>query len=248
MVDMVDMVDVDLVDVDLVDAVLRVGCALTGSRSTMLAPVLEGALRGDARSASLRQHRCRKVAEEGDPRGSGEQPREQSGDPGRRAEGAECGGRSDDDAPAACSKTLGGLGIMGDPSECAHGDPVTLDAPGLIVIVTAQPHGDQNGGPEGHDRHIDQTRHINERYVDSSPEWWISGAGPMACRGAAERTPRRGSAPGVDSGGHPPNEKTLRHLVSTQGEGEVIAPITIDMEIALPDALLSEAELLHHPQ
>lgn len=168
------MVRGNVVDVDRLDADLSCGDVIIRSRFTALAPVFEGTLRGDARCPPLRQHRCRKVAKERDPQRSGAQPREEPSDPGRRTECTERGGRSDDDAPAARSKSVCGLGIMGDASECAHGDPVPLDALGLIVVVTAQPHGDQNRGPEGHDRHIDQTRHINERYVDSSPEWWIS--------------------------------------------------------------------------
>jgi hypothetical protein len=40
---------------------------------------------------------------------------------------------------------------------------MALDAPCLVIVMATQPHGDEYGGPQGNDRHIDQTRHINER-------------------------------------------------------------------------------------
>ncbi len=48
-------------------------------------------------------------------------------------------------------------------AEDAHRFLVTLETMCLPVVITAQPHGNQHRGPEGHDRHVDQTRHMNER-------------------------------------------------------------------------------------
>lgn len=50
-----------------------------------------------------------------------------------------------------------------ESSESPQGETVSLNAARLVIIVAAQPHGDQHGGPECDDRHVNKTRHISER-------------------------------------------------------------------------------------
>lgn len=48
--------------------------------------------------------------------------------------------------------------------ESPHGRPVAVKPDSCLgVIVTTQPHGQENGSPQADDGHVDQTRHSYER-------------------------------------------------------------------------------------
>lgn len=128
-----------------------------------LAALLQSALGRCPPHASLEDHGCRKIGEEREPQGCSEQTGHEAGNPRDTAECTDGRTGGQDEASAARSGDLCGIGIVADPGEGPHGHPVSLDPSGLVVVMPPEPHRDQDGGPEGNDRHIDQSRHINER-------------------------------------------------------------------------------------
>jgi hypothetical protein len=131
--------------------------------SATLASNVECSLGGEARGATLRDEGDRKEGEEGQPQQRGHETGQQPRNPSSGAQRAERRGSGHDHPAASSSHALGPLGIIGNAGESAHRHTMALDAPCLVVVMATQPHGDEYGCPQGDDRHIDQTRHINER-------------------------------------------------------------------------------------
>ena len=74
--------------------------------------------------------------------------------------------------------------------------------------------------------------------MSKPPEW---GTSPLD-------GPRVALGPGTDSRGQPAAEHALGDIIRAQGEGQVVSPVTVDVEVALAQTLFTEAQLLHHPQ
>lgn len=140
-----------------------VGNGTRGSLGATHTSLIKSARSSDTRGTPLRQDRGGEECQEGNPEHKREDSGKQPGDPGSGGEGSYRGGSGHDDTTPTSGGALRHLSIIGDPRQGAHRDPMALDTPRLVVIVTSQPHGDEYGGPQGNDRHIDQTRHINER-------------------------------------------------------------------------------------
>jgi len=73
------------------------------------------------------------------------------------------GEHGDDTSAAASSRSSRSRTWGGEGSQRAHGRPMAVQPTGLIIVMATQPHGDQDGGPERDNRHVDQTRHIDDR-------------------------------------------------------------------------------------
>jgi hypothetical protein len=142
---------------------LRLRRASSRSIRTALTPLVKRSFSCHAGRASFGQQSGRKEGDQRQPQDHRSEAWDEPGHPRSSRERPEGRETRDDQPPTSCGCALSDLGIVCDPRERAHRDPVPLDTAGLVVVVAAEPHGDEYGGPQGNDRHIDQTRHINER-------------------------------------------------------------------------------------